>query len=112
VHNLHGLPGVLAGIIGAITCAGANENVYGDSLLDIFPELANGRTQGEQGGYQILCLVCTLGIAIVSGILTGLIIRSRFFMPADARNCFDDELSWHMEMAEQPIDKKLTAWEN
>jgi ammonium transporter Rh len=112
VHNLHGLPGVLAGIIGAITCAGASSNVYGDSLLDIFPELANGRTQVEQGGYQILCLVCTLGISISSGIFTGFIIRSPFFMPADARNCFDDEKSWHMEMAEQPIDKKLTAWEN
>jgi ammonium transporter Rh len=112
VHNLHGLPGVLAGIIGAITCAAASKNIYGDALFDIFPELANGRTQGTQAGYQLLCLCCTLTIAIVSGILTGFIIRSPFFMPANAADCFDDEQSWVMEIAEEPIDKKLTSWEN
>ena len=112
VHNLHGLPGVLGGIIGAISCAAASTLVYGDQLSSIFPELAKGRTQGGQAGYQILCLACTLGISISSGILTGLIIRSPFFMPADAKDCFDDEHLWHMEMAEEPIDKKITAWEN
>jgi ammonium transporter Rh len=112
VHNLHGFPGVIGGIIGAISCAVANENVYGDSLSSIFTELGKGRTQGQQGGYQMLCLVSTLGISISSGLLTGLIIRSPFFMPADARDCFDDEHFWHMEMAEEPISKRLTAWEN
>ncbi len=112
VHNLHGLPGVLGAIIGAISCAVANSNVYGDSLAIIFTELGKGRTQAEQGGYQLLCLTSTLGISISSGLLTGLIIKSPFFMPADAKDCFDDEHFWHMEMAEEPVAKRLTAWEN
>jgi ammonium transporter Rh len=112
VHNLHGLPGVIGGIIGAISSAAASDRVYGETLTLVFPELANGRTQSEQGGYQMATLVCTLGISISSGLLTGLIIRSPFFMPADARDCFDDEHFWHMEMAEEPISKRLTNWEN
>lgn len=52
VHNLHGIPGILGGIIGGISAAAASDNVYGDNLNTIFPELANGRTQAEQTGYQ------------------------------------------------------------
>ncbi len=29
VHNLHAMPGVIGGIVGAITAASASESVYG-----------------------------------------------------------------------------------
>lgn len=29
IHNLHGMPGVIGGIVGAITAAAASETVYG-----------------------------------------------------------------------------------
>lgn len=29
VHNLHAMPGVIGGIVGAITAAAASESVYG-----------------------------------------------------------------------------------
>lgn len=29
IHNLHGMPGVIGGIVGAITAASASESVYG-----------------------------------------------------------------------------------
>ncbi|KAK3851469.1 hypothetical protein Pcinc_041890 [Petrolisthes cinctipes] len=40
VHNLHGMPGVLAGIIGCVCAAMASEDTYGPSLYKIFPARA------------------------------------------------------------------------
>merc|ERR1712118_637820 len=41
VHNLHGLPGLLGGLTGAISAAMASEQVYGTSFEVLFSE---GRT--------------------------------------------------------------------
>lgn len=71
VHNLHGIPGILGGIIGAISSGVANTEVYGDQLNTIFTELANGRTQAQQAGYQLATLASTLGMSLVGGYLTG-----------------------------------------
>ena len=88
VHNLHGMPGVLAGLIGALMAGIATEGEYtGGKLYAIFPAripsqpspnsdyafrtTGDGRTAGEQAGYQILAVVVTVVIAIVSGLITG-----------------------------------------
>lgn len=87
VHNLHGMPGVLAGLVGALMAGIATENQYHQSLYQIFPARAakdaiptadhtflapgDGRTAELQAGYQILALVVTIIIAIVSGFITG-----------------------------------------
>lgn len=80
VHNLHGIPGVIGGLIGAISAASANVAFDGDSsaIADTFPAIAEGRTTGSQGSYQILALVVTLGISIVGGAFTGF-VTSRVF---------------------------------
>jgi len=67
VLNLHGIPGIIGGFIGAIAAGVANKDVYGDSLNDIFTELGNGRSQASQAGFQLACLFTTVGIAIISG---------------------------------------------
>jgi ammonium transporter Rh len=36
VHNLHGMPGVLAGLIGALMAAIATEKEYGERYLGTF----------------------------------------------------------------------------
>lgn len=36
VHNLHGMPGVLGAIVGAVTAALATKDVYGDGLVCLF----------------------------------------------------------------------------
>ena len=107
VHNLHGIPGVLGGIIGAFSSGLANTEVYGDQLSSIFTELANGRTQKQQAGYQLACLGSTLAISLIGGYLTGKIIGCPFFEGAAAEDMFDDEMWWHMHPEEQPIDKRL-----
>jgi len=75
VHNLHGLPGVIGGLGGAITAWRASDLTYGDSIGDIFPERANGRSAESQALYQLAALGTTLGISIVGGLITGLFIR-------------------------------------
>merc|ERR1711935_849816 len=99
-------------IIGSIAAAAASTTVYGDQLSEIFPELEKGRSQGSQGGYQMLCLFSTLSISIVSGLLTGMIIRAPFFMGPKPEDCFDDEKWWQVEDSEIAIDKKVYQLES
>lgn len=92
VHNLHGMPGVLAGVVGALMAGIASDSQYGPSLYQQFPARApalnnshshdksglppfipgDGRSAGDQAGYQLLALGVTLVIAIVGGLITGM----------------------------------------
>ena len=52
VHNLHGLPGVLGAIIGAISASLADTAFDNDEALEAtFEEIANGRSTSEQGWF-------------------------------------------------------------
>lgn len=96
VHNLHGMPGVLAGIVGAILAGMASESQYGLSLYQQFPARApaknssqahdnpalslltpgDGRSAGDQAGFQLLALGITIVIAVVGGLITGICLNS------------------------------------
>ncbi|KAK9304112.1 hypothetical protein QLX08_004388 [Tetragonisca angustula] len=116
VHNLHGMPGVLGGIFGALMAGLANEASYDYSLYEIFPARAPSseaklaemrdnygisaglnRTAGEQAGYQLLVLAITVGIAIVSGLITGLMMRMSICGSISEEQKFDDEAHWELE---------------
>ncbi|MDA9673951.1 ammonium transporter [bacterium] len=71
VHYLHGIPGIIGGISGAISSCFAKDNLYGDNIGTIFPAMADGRSSEMQGLYQLYALLCTIGIAIFGGLLTG-----------------------------------------
>jgi ammonium transporter Rh len=74
VHNLHGIPGLLGGILSSIAIA-----AYRSSPMDIgigsnlpfFSNPVKGRTLNEQAWWQILGTVTSLGIGILSGMLAG-----------------------------------------
>jgi ammonium transporter Rh len=90
------MPGVLAGIVGAIMAGVASESQYGLSLYQQFPARApvenssqihdnpqlsllipgDGRSAGDQAGYQLLALGITLVIAVAGGIITGMYLHS------------------------------------
>ncbi|XP_076237995.1 rhesus blood group-associated glycoprotein Rh50 isoform X2 [Calliopsis andreniformis] len=116
VHNLHGMPGVLGGVFGALMAGLATEDSYDYSLYEIFPARApssearlaemrdnygispgSNRTAGQQAGYQLLALVITLGIAIVSGLITGLIMRLSICGSISEEQKFDDDPHWELE---------------
>jgi len=95
VHNLHGIPGVIGAVGGAISAATATETKYGTSISDIFPERGNGRTAGEQGGYQLAAMFLTLGFAIIGGMLVGVIIK----ILAPEQEPFHDQSHWELPEA-------------
>lgn len=129
VNNLHGMPGILAGIIGCIVAAMASEANYGPSLYEIFPARAppHGTAQLDQlrvllpdleGGSgisataqainQILALVITMGVSIVGGIVTGLILRLRPFATLKTDELYEDETYWLVEAEEDEHEAHKT----
>jgi len=92
VHNLHGMPGVLAAFVSAIAIAASEGHGYyveecadEDTMAmsttgatssgigcDGYP--FGDYTYGEQAGYQILALVVTMFMAIFFGLITGFIL--------------------------------------
>ena len=78
VHNLHGMPGVLGGILGMI-CTAASKESHGIARFDTFGEMFWGRTIGGQVAVQAAALALTLAISIVSGLLAGFIASRSIF---------------------------------
>ncbi|GFV54683.1 ammonium transporter Rh type B [Trichonephila clavipes] len=91
VNNLHGMPGILAGIISSVVAAMASEENYGYSLYHLYParspaenttefqkihsviigiEAGRGWSKASQAYAQLEALLTTLVIAIVGGIIT------------------------------------------
>lgn len=125
VHNLHGMPGVLAGLFGALMAGIATTDEYDYSLYEIFPARASSsginlgfaraeypiepgqnRTAGQQAGYQLLTLVVTLIMAIVSGLITGFIISLPIFGSIPEEQKFDDAANWELEEEEHELKPK------
>ncbi|XP_062869399.1 rh family, C glycoprotein a [Trichomycterus rosablanca] len=110
IHNLHAMPGVLGGIIGAITAAAASESVYGkEGLINTFKfegKIAT-RTPSIQGGYQAAGIFVALAFGLVGGALVGLILRLPIWGDPADDNCFDDEVYWEVPEDEESISPIL-----
>jgi len=78
VHNLHGMPGIIGGIVSAIALAIADgTGVYVSKGHEDYP--FGDYTLQQQAGYQIAAVCVTLGIAIIAGLGVGLIVRQMTF---------------------------------
>lgn len=112
------MPGLISGVASAIVAATATrENFGGNRLFAFYPsriprlnspeytalglqstEYAAGglgRTAVEQGGYQMAGVALTLGMAIVGGIITGIILRLPIVEQlTDENELFEDEPNW------------------
>jgi ammonium transporter Rh len=105
VHNLHGMPGILGGLGGAIASSMANEDAYGASLGNVFSarvpisEGGEGRTAGEQASFQVAALVLTVTISIFGGIITGLVVKLPVFKPPlkDEENMAMPRATWYLD---------------
>eukprot|EP01061_Rhynchopus_euleeides_P030269 TRINITY_DN50345_c0_g1_i1.p1 TRINITY_DN50345_c0_g1~~TRINITY_DN50345_c0_g1_i1.p1 ORF type:complete len:504 (+),score=215.60 TRINITY_DN50345_c0_g1_i1:82-1512(+) len=105
---LHGLPGLIGGIASTITAASrTGDTVFGQAIGEIFPARANGaRSASYQSGMQVATLFTTIGLAIVGGIIAGIVMR---FIPNpgdDEFPLFDDARYWE-ELAEAKKDDDL-----
>lgn len=76
INNLHGIPGILGGILSAIVVASYNAspiNPAYQSLVSFNPG-TSGRTFSQQAGYQLAGTGTSLGFGLLFGFIAGIII--------------------------------------
>jgi ammonium transporter Rh len=93
VNNLHGMPGLLAGVFGIILAMFPAYSLYTDNLLGSCYH-GNNRSHLVQVGYQALTLGVTVAIAVIGGLITGVILNLRVFSDAVPSSYFNDEPHW------------------
>jgi ammonium transporter Rh len=93
INNLHGMPGLIGGITGAIAAGLASENTYGENIGAIFGARDEGRTATAQALYQLLALVTTFFFSIVGGLLSGKLVVS---MTHGKETLFEDCDEWDL----------------
>ncbi|KAM5291789.1 ammonium transporter Rh type C [Ctenodactylus gundi] len=99
IHNLHGIPGVIGGIVGAVTAASTGPDLYGPPEFTHYSGLQGLRkeqTTRAQGKFQVFGLLLSLAMALVGGIIVGLILRLPFWGQAADENCFEDAVYWEL----------------
>jgi len=98
VHNLHGMPGLLGGLCGAIACftASTGSGKWTEAEQHkLFPKVASGdRTMVEQGVFQIVAILVTLCFSIVSGLITGKLMDVAF---TNDYEYADDVVNWDID---------------
>ncbi|XP_078483673.1 rh type B glycoprotein [Ciona intestinalis] len=92
VHNLHGMPGILGSVVSAIVATIATKDAYQDSYHELFKDAT--RTSSQNGGYQIAALACVLCIALLSGTLTGFLLKLPVWDNLSTEELFEDEVFW------------------
>ncbi|XP_006789613.2 ammonium transporter Rh type C-like 2 [Neolamprologus brichardi] len=106
IHNLHAMPGVVGGIVGAITAASASVEVYGHKGLENtfdFKGKFEDMVPTRQGGHQAAGLCVALCFGIGGGIIVGAILRLPIWGDPADDNCFDDETYWEVPEEEESI---------
>lgn len=116
---MHGVPGVLSGLVSSLVAALASRELYnGNALYSFYPSRTpvvnsteyfslgldrnpdfkdggDGRTGVQQAGYQLAALAMTLTVSIVGGLVTGLVMRLPLFEQVHEEDeLFDDEPNW------------------
>ncbi|XP_048483120.1 ammonium transporter Rh type A [Plutella xylostella] len=85
VNNLHGLPGLTSGVLSIILFAATRD---GASLARLA-----GQEVGGQALRQLFGLLATLGVAVVSGAVTGFVAK-KLFKPLKPEEAYSDEKNW------------------
>ncbi|XP_020637330.3 ammonium transporter Rh type C [Pogona vitticeps] len=99
IHNLHAMPGLIGGIVGASTAAAATEGEYGKKgLIQAFDFTGkySSRTPVIQGGYQAAGIAVSLAMALAGGAIVGGILKLPFFGDPTDENCFEDNVYWEV----------------
>ncbi|XP_041853922.1 ammonium transporter Rh type C-like 2 [Melanotaenia boesemani] len=106
IHNLHAMPGVIGGIVGAVTAAAASDSVYGhEGLVNTFGFTGNFASMlpSKQGGHQAGALCVAICFGIGGGIIVGTILRLPIWGDPADDSCFDDEAYWEVPNDEESI---------
>jgi len=103
VLNLHGLPGIAGAVAGIIAARLATASDYNVSLSLVFPG-RDTRGPTAQAIAQLEFMFITLGIAIVSGLITGVVVaQNRLFNPIERDDMFNDSSFFKTPAEEIPF---------
>ncbi|CAJ0946271.1 unnamed protein product, partial [Mesorhabditis belari] len=107
VHNLHGMPGLIAGISSVLVVVNP-EGKYGNSIAELYDGVRttmngeSGFVYGVQAIHQLIALLIVVCASIVAGLLTGFFLRLRFI-----RQIRDDEHFSDADFFETPHDFEI-----
>ena len=80
----------------------------GDMQYQVVFLKGGDKSASQQAAVQLYCIAITLGIALVSGLVVGIIIRSPLF--TDHKQLYDDGEIWQLEGEESspvlPVSSK------
>mmetsp|Transcript_3351 Transcript_3351/g.7324 ORF Transcript_3351/g.7324 Transcript_3351/m.7324 type:complete len:554 (-) Transcript_3351:542-2203(-) len=91
VHNLHGLPSILGGLVAGLAALGQTEDYlpWGDGATQL--------------GYQVLAIVTTMAIAIGAGLVAGYLVSLLDSgCPLSVEDYFEDQPWWDIHTAVLP----------
>ncbi|MEQ2303373.1 Ammonium transporter Rh type C 2 [Ameca splendens] len=115
VHNLHAVPGMLGGFIGAIVAATATEEVYSkEGLIHVFDKEGKfaDRSMGTQGGYQAAGTCVSIAFGLIGGVIVGLILKIPIWGDTADDHCFDDEAYWELPEEEEETLSPVLEYNN
>lgn len=95
MHNLHGLPGLVAGISSVFFVLWYDPSEYGPRIGKIYPYWKGGEHNGDrdqysQALYQLSGIVIIIIGSISTGLLTGLIIRCKVWNQVPNQLSYED----------------------
>eukprot|EP00808_Paulinella_micropora_P007296 g13492.t1 len=104
VLNLHGMPSLLGAVAGVVATIWVTDGLGPEQLALEYEEVAiDQRSSGYQAKMQLAFMFVTLGIALVSGALTGVLVKLCAFLdPAPPACQFNDEAYWIVPDEEIP----------
>jgi ammonium transporter Rh len=107
VLNLHGIPGILGAVVSIIASAAASGDAYSFSQLTFIWWDRDQHGAAHQAKLQLAFLVITLGISIITGLFSGILL-SKCSYP---KKFFVDSQSWETPSRETPyfFDKRGEA---
>jgi ammonia channel protein AmtB len=92
VLNLHGMPGVLGGLVSFIAAGSISPDTFLTVVDPAIAAVTQDMSAGMRAAYQLAYLVITLTIALSTGALTGLLIRQM----KTTDELFTDEEAWEV----------------
>ncbi|CAD5223687.1 unnamed protein product [Bursaphelenchus okinawaensis] len=94
VFSLHGLPGIVGGLASVILLFLTPTEVFGETIRNIYPfhktDSKDGRTPAEQALFQLAGLGITILFALVTGVITGVILRLKIWRQVREKENYSD----------------------
>ncbi|NXA03511.1 RHBG protein, partial [Sapayoa aenigma] len=121
IHNLHGLPGILGATASVMVILVASKDTSGSHFSEFSPtgsnasEVVGGQWGGRGVRGQAQCQAAGLAVAIsaslLSGLLTGAVLRLPCLARPPERLCFDDSLYFKIQDETESLGPGSTAEE-